>query len=95
MKVTQFSYKQQTGLATMFTAETEDELIFLENLRSLIENEEGILSRKSFSFDNGSMSIDIDKKQTRPRRSANGQTAHAITTARGKSKSKSTPDTTK
>lgn len=94
MKVTQFSYKQQTGLATMFTAETEDELIFLENLRSLIENEEGILSRKSFSFDNGSMSIDIDKKHTRPRKSTNGQTKHA-TTASGKSKSKSTPDTTK
>lgn len=94
MKVTQFSYKQQTGLATMFTAETEDELIFLENLRSLIENEEGILSRKSFSFDNGSMSIDIDKKQTRSRRSATGQTNHA-TTASGRGRSKSTPDTTK
>lgn len=94
MKVTQFSYKQQTGLATMFTAETEDELIFLENLRSLIENEEGILSRKSFSFDNGSMSIDIDKKQTRSKRSATGQTTHA-TTARGGGRIKSTPDTTK
>lgn len=94
MKVTQFSYKQQTGLATMFIAETEDELIFLENLRSLIENEEGILSRKSFSFDNGSMSIDIDKKQTKSRRSATGQTKHA-TTASGRGRSKSTPDTTK
>ena len=67
VKVNQFSYKQQTGLATIFTAETEDELIFLENLRSLIENEEGILSRKSFTFDNGTMSVDIDRKPAKPR----------------------------
>lgn len=94
MKVSQFNYKQHTGLATIFTAETEDELIFLENLRSLIENEEGVLSRKSFSFDNGSMSLDIDKKQSRQRKKSNNPPAAAGTT-RARAKGKSTADNNK
>lgn len=65
MKVGQFNYKQQTGLATIFTAETEEEIKMLEKLKALIEGGEGILSRKSFSFEDGVMSIDIDKKQTK------------------------------
>lgn len=65
MKVGQFNYKQQTGLATIFTAESEEEIKMLEKLKTLIEDGEGVLSRKSFSFEDGIMSIDIDKKQTK------------------------------
>ncbi|MGV2685430.1 hypothetical protein GNF82_13660 [Clostridium perfringens] len=66
MKINQFSYKQQTGLATIFTPENEEEAAFIEKLQALIEKEEGVLSRKSFTFEeNGVMSIDIDKKVTK------------------------------
>lgn len=95
MKVGQFSYKQQTGLATIFTAETEDEILMLEKLRSLIEDGEGILSRKSFSFEDGEMSIDIDKKtvkQTNPL----SVRATIVTGAKGKgTRSKDKTDPTK
>lgn len=77
MKVGQFNYKQHTGLATLFTAETDEEMQMLENLRTLIENDEGVLSRKSFSFDDGTMSIDIDKKVSKPKRSNAGTNAGA------------------
>lgn len=98
MKVGQFHYKQQTGLATLFTAETEEEKAMLNNLRTLIENEEGVLSRKSFSFEDGTMSIDIDKKVVRTKKPSTDNattTASANTGNKGnKGKQKGT-DTTK
>lgn len=70
MKLAQFKYRQNTGVATVFTAETEEEMNMLEVLRELIEDEKGALSRKCFTFDqeSDSMSIDMEKYTATSRR---------------------------
>lgn len=77
MQINQFKYRQGTGVATIFTAETEAEQDILETLQSLIEGEKGALSRKCFTFDEetNSMSIDMEKYNENSRRFKNKVTA--------------------
>lgn len=61
MEVTQISLKQHTSNVTIFKATSEEEIKALEVLADLIQNEGGVLSRKSFTFDEGVMTVEIDK----------------------------------
>lgn len=70
MKVSQFKYRQHTGVATVFKAENEEETAIIQVLKELIEDEKGALSRKCFTFDldTDSMSIDMEKYKENARR---------------------------
>lgn len=85
MKVNQFTYRQNTGVATMFKAESDEEAAILEVLRILIDEEDGALSRKCFTFDmeTGTMSMDIEKYTNGMRRKRSRTTSAKVEQAAG------------
>ena len=86
MRVQQFKFRKNTGVATAFTAETEEEQAILDVLKDLIEDGNGILSRNSFSFEDNTMGIDMNRAKPKPKTST--PTATAVKSTKGKSDKK-------
>lgn len=84
MRVQQFKFRKNTGVATAFIAETEDEQAILDVLKDLIEDGNGILSRNSFSFEDNTMGIDMNR--AKPKTST--PPAPAVKSTKGKSDKK-------
>lgn len=90
MKVQQFKYRKNTGIASIFTAETPEEEQVLSVLKELIEGEQGVISRQSFTFEDNTMTIDSQRYQERNgnKIGANGKPITGVGTGKGKGKKK-------
>ncbi len=86
MRVQQFKFRKNTGVATAFIAETEDEQAILDVLKDLIEDGNGILSRNSFSFEDNTMGIDMNRAKPKPKTIT--PPAPAVKSTKGKSDKK-------
>ena len=62
MKATQFDYHNHMGVCTVLNAETDGEKLLIKQLEELIKGNEGIFSRKCFSFEDGELILEINRK---------------------------------